>query len=233
MSLATRRRRERNRRVLLGAAKWLFVLGLLGALGYSAHEAGTRLARLDVDRLERRVLELEQQRAALEAQVGQLRNELAESRAATQQLQQRYNAEVPRGPLASLTALLRERLGAGLDAERLRIALQSAERLRRCDGPVVSRRFRIGMGARATDEDSTSFAEGLIRVSALAPAGAEDITRSVVVTFSGLGSGGPRSVTGLPATHTIVLDNHEMRLTVSDSGIRGFATASLTTCRLG
>ncbi len=233
MSLATRRRRERNRRVLLGAAKWLFVLGLLGALGYSAHEAGTRLARLDVDRLERRVLELEQQRAALEAQVAQLRAELAESRTATQQIQQRYNAEVPRGPLAGLTTLLRERLGAGLDAERLRIALQSAERLRRCDGPVVSRRFRIGVGARATEEDSTSFAEGLIRVSALAPAGSDDITRTAVVTFSGLGSGGPRSVTGLPATHAIVLDNHELRLTVSDSGIRGFATASLTTCRLG
>ncbi len=233
MSLATRRRRERNRRVLLGAAKWLFVLGILGALGYSAHEAGTRLARLDVDRLERRVLELEQQRAALEAQVGQLRAELADSRAATQQIQQRYNAEVPRGPLAGLTTLLRERLGTGLDADRLRIALQSAERLRRCDGPVVSRRFRIGIGARATEEDSTSFAEGLIRVSALAPAASEDITRTVVVTFSGLGSGGPRSVTGLPATHAIVLDNHELRLTVSDSGIRGFATASLTTCRLG
>ena len=233
MSLATRRRRERNRRVLLGAAKWLFALGILGALGYSAHEAGTRLARLDVDRLERRVLELEQQRAALEAQVGQLRAELADSRAATQQIQQRYNAEVPRGPLASLTTLLRERLAAGLDAERLRIALQSAERLRRCDGPVVSRRFRIGIGARATEEDSTSFAEGLIRVSALAPAASDDITRTVVVTFSGLGSGGPRSVTGLPATHAIVLDNHELRLTVSDSGIRGFATASLTTCRLG
>lgn len=233
MSLATRRRRERNRRVLLGAAKWLFALGILSALGYSAHEAGTRLARLDVDRLDRRVLELEQQRAALEAQVGQLRAELADSRAATQQIQQRYNAEVPRGPLASLTTLLRERLAAGLDAERLRIALQSAERLRRCDGPVVSRRFRIGIGARATEEDSTSFAEGLIRVSALAPATSDDITRTVVVTFSGLGSGGPRSVTGLPATHAIVLDNHELRLTVSDSGIRGFATASLTTCRLG
>lgn len=218
---------------MLGTAKWVIALGILGALGYSAHQAGTHLARLDVDRLERRVLELEQQRAALESQAVQLRNELAESRTATQQIQQRYNAEVPRGPLASLTTLLRERLASGLDADRLRIALQSADRLRRCDGPVVSRRFRIGVGARATEEDSTSFAEGLIRVTALAPAGTDDITRSVVVTFSGLGSGGPRSVAGLPATHSIVLDNHELRLTVSDSQIRGFATASLTTCRLG
>jgi len=233
MSLATRRRRERNRRLLLGTAKWLFALGILAALGYSAHEAGTQLARLDVDRLERRVLELEQQRAALEAQVGQLRSELAESRAATQQIQQRYNAEVPRGPLASLTTLLRERLASGLEADRLRLAVQSADRLRRCDGPVVSRRFRIGVGARATEEDATSFAEGLIRVSALAPAGSDDLVRSVVVTFSGLGSGGPRSVTGLPANHAIVLDNHELRLTVTDSQVRGFATASLTTCRLG
>ncbi len=232
MSLAARRRRDRNRRLLLGSAKWLLLLGVLGALGYSAHQAGTHLARVDVDRLARRLAETEQQKAALEAQNAQLRNELADARTAGQQLQQRYNAEVPRGPLAGLATLVRERMAAGVDADRLRLALQSADRLRRCDGPAVSRRFRIGIGPRLTEEDQTSFAEGLIRVSALAPA-AEDYARSVVVTFSGVGSGGPRSVTGLPATHSYVLENLELRLVVSDSPVRGFATASLTTCRLG
>lgn len=233
MSLASRRRRERNRRLLLGSLKWLLLLGALGGLGYAAHQAGTRLARIEVNRLAERLAETERQRNLLEAQNAQLRGELAEARAAARQIQQRYDAEVPRGALADLVALLRERLAARLEPERLRIAIQTAERLRRCDGPVVSRRFRIGIGPRATEEDSTSFAEGMIRVSALAPSAGEDIARSVVVTFSGLGSGGPRSVTGLPATHVYVLDNMELRLTVTDSNIRGFATASLTTCRLG
>jgi hypothetical protein len=231
MSLAARRRRDRNRRLLLGGAKWLALLGVLGALGYSAHQAGTQLARLEVDRLARRLAESDQRSAALEAQAAQLRNELAEARAASQQLQQRYNAEVPRGALAALATLARERMAAGVDAERLRLALQSADRLRRCDGPVVSRRFRIGIGGRLTEEDQTSFADGLIRVSALAPS-AEEIPRGVVVTFSGLGSGGPRSATGLPATHVYVLDNMELRLVVSESPVRGFAAASLTSCRL-
>jgi hypothetical protein len=58
------------------------------------------------------------------------------------------------------------------------------------------------------------------------------MARNAVVTFDGLGSGGERSVTGLPAEHAYVLDNRELRLRVSDSQVRGFASATLTTCRL-
>jgi hypothetical protein len=217
---------------VLQLGKWLLILGIFAAIGYAAHQAGTRLARLDVDRLTRELQALERQRAALEEERARLRTVIESARSMQRALQQRYDAEVPRGALAEVVAGARERLAAGVDAARLQRALADAQDLRRCDGPAISRRFRIGVGARPTEDDSTSFADGMIRVSAVVPAVTENMTRNAVVTFDGLGSGGERSVTGLPAEHAYVLDNRELRLRVSDSQVRGFASATLTTCRL-
>lgn len=233
MGLAARRRREHKRQVLLRLGKWLALLGLLGALGYTAHEAGTALARVEVERLAQRLAELERRSAQVEEQNARLRTELDAARAETRQLQLRYETDVPRGAVAAIMAVVRERLAGGLAADRLRQAIAAAQPVRRCDGPAVSRRFRIGVGSRLTEEDGTSFAEGMIRVTALVPAAADDLARATVVTFSGLGSGGVRAVTGLPASHVFTLDNQEMRVVVAESPVRGFASATLTTCRLG
>ncbi|WP_372621947.1 hypothetical protein [Falsiroseomonas sp.] len=207
------------------------IIGVFVAIGYGAHETGTRLARLDVQRLERDLAEVAQQRAALQEQNARLRAELDDAQAANRHLQQRYDAEVPRGGAADVMAAARVRLAAGLDAVRLRQVIENAEQLRRCDGAGISRRFRIGVGSRATEEDSTSFAEGMIRVSALVPVVSDNLAGTTTVTFSGLGSGGERSATGLPAEHLFVLDNRALRLRVTESTVRGFATATLTTCR--
>lgn len=235
MAFGGRRRRDRNRQLrgaLLTGAKWLFVLGVLLGLGYSAHQAGSKLARVEVERLQKRVGDLERERSLLETQTAQLRGELDGLNRRLRELQGRYDAEVPRGALAEIVTLTREKLAAGIGGERLLQVVRNAERVTRCTGPVVSRRFRIGIGDTATEEDSTSFADGLIRVSAVVPATAEDIARATSVTFSGLGSGGTRTVTGLPAVHTFVIENQQLRLGVALSQVRGFAAASLTTCRI-
>lgn len=236
MGLAARRRRERNRqaqRALLQVGKWLLLIAVFIAIGYGAHETGTKLARVEVEQLNVRLAELEQHRALLDEQANQLRAELEEARVLNRQLQQRYEAEVPRGALAATMAVVRERLAGGLNNERLRQVIRTAEPVRRCDGPTISRRFRIGVGSRATEDDSTSFAEGMIRVSALVPAVSDDLARATAVTFSGLGTAVPRTVTGLPVEHIVTVNNLELRLSVSESPVRGFATASLTTCRTG
>jgi outer membrane murein-binding lipoprotein Lpp len=231
MSVAARRRRERNRQargVLLTLGKWLVILGIFAGIGYAAHEAGTKLARIEVDRLGTQLAELEQQRAQLTEQNAALRAELQSARALGQQVQRRYDTEVPRGAEATIMAAVRERLSGGLNAERIRQVVRMAEPARRCSGPSVSRRFRIGTVGRNVDDDSTTFAEGMIRVGAAMPAGSEDAARTATVTFAGFGNA--RTATGLPAEHVFVVNNLELRLTVSESPVRGFAAAVLTTC---
>jgi Skp family chaperone for outer membrane proteins len=74
---------------VLQLGKWLLILGIFAAIGYAAHQAGTRLARLDVDRLTRELQALERQRAALEEERARLRTELESARSMQRALQQR------------------------------------------------------------------------------------------------------------------------------------------------
>lgn len=240
MSLGTRRnreRRQRTRRFFLGVGKWLLIVVVLGAIGYEAHRTGSRLARSESERLAVELAAAQQQAALLGQDNARLRLELDQARQSEAGLQQRYDADIPTGTLADLLAETRTRLQAGLDGERLRQVILEAEPVRRCDGPAVFRRFRISAGTRLGPDDGTTFAEGLIRVAALAPVIADDMARNAVVTFSGLGSGGlgsggPASATGMPASHVFVLNNLELQLRVTESPIPGFATATLTTCRI-
>jgi len=222
-------RGRRRRQTLVAAAKWVLIIFIFVGIGYQAHQAGTLLAQADFRRASAELAQTQRRVAELDAERQRLRLERDEARAAQAQLQQRYDANVPTGGLAETLGLVRERLAGGLASERVQQAIRDAEETRRCAGSVVSRRFRIGVGTRAGEDDGTSFAEGLIAVTALSPT-ASDLARQTAVTFSGLGSGGPVTVTGLPASHVYVLNNRELRLAITESPVRGFAVASLTTC---
>lgn len=222
-------RGRRRRQTLVAAAKWLLIIFIFVGIGYQAHQAGTALAQADFRRAAGELTQMQRRAAELDAERQRLLTERDAARAAQAQLQQRYDANVPTGALAEALGLVRERLAGGLASERIQQAIRNAEETRRCAGAPVSRRFRIGVGTRAGPDDGTSFAEGLISVSALSPT-PSDLARQTAVTFSGLGSGGAVTVTGLPASHVYVLNNRELRLVVAESPVRGFANASLTTC---
>ena len=229
-----RRRRDRNRQNWWQAIKWLSIAGIFVAIGFAAHQTGTQLARADVERLSQRLLRSEANLRDLEQRNERLQSELNAARAAQAALQRRYDTEVPRGPVADLMAQLRGRMEAGLTTQRLAQVLDHAGAVERCGGPAVSRRFRIGIGPRGADDDTTTFAEGMIRVSAQAPVTAADPAQAAEVTIAGLGvAGGSRMRTGMPLEELLVLGNSELRLSVAPSGVPGFATASLTTCRPG
>lgn len=222
-------RGRRRRQALLTVTKWLLVIFIFVGIGYQAHQAGTMLAQADFHRVSGELTQTQRRVSELDAERQRLRLERDEARAGLAQLQQRYDANVPTGPLAEALTLVRERLAGGLAAERVQHAIRTAEDTRRCTGPSVTKRFRIGLGTRASEDEGTSFAEGMIAVSAVSSS-ASDLARQTVVTFSGLGAGGPVSVTGLPASHLYVLNNRELRVVVAESPVRGFAAASITTC---
>ncbi len=234
MGGAMRRRRNGSWQNWWRAGRWLAAAGLFLAIGYTAHQTGTVLARTDVDRLD------SQLRVALAAgqELGQrnaqLQSELNAARASQAELQRRYDNEVPRGSVADLLAQMRTRMDGGVTTERVAQIIHDAEPMTRCDGPVISRRFRIGVEPRGAADDSTSFAEGMIRVRALVPSTATDLGQMTTITFTGLGvAGGSLTMSGLPARTLLALGNKELPLTVAASELGGFVTASLTTCRPG
>lgn len=231
MSFGRRRNRER-RQLLLNVAKWLAALVVLAGIGYQAHRTGSELARVDADRLAMERDEARQRAEQLDAQRAALQVALDKAIAARQDLQQRYDADVPAGALAEVLGDVRQRLAAGLPSERLRQVVRAAEPVRRCDGPPVARRFRIAVGTRVGPDDGTTFAEGMIRVHALVANATDDVAKTAVVTFAVVGGNGPESVTGMPATHVFPINHLELQIAVT-AGPVGFATATLTTCRVG
>jgi len=229
-----RRRQTRSWRGWWRAGKWLATASIFLAIGYTAHQAGTELARTDIDRVDAQLRLALAAGQELGQRNAQIQSELNAARASQAALQRRYDNEVPRGSVADLLGQIRTRMDGTLTAERLAQIIHDAEPMARCDGPVVSRRFRIGVEPRGAADDSTSFAEGMIRVRALVPATATDMEQLTAVTFTGLGvAGGSLTMSGLPAQIILALGNKELPLSVAASGVAGFATASLTTCRPG
>lgn len=234
MSLRNRRVRERRQRVLLAlahTAKWLLVLGALGGVGLLAHRTGTELALTQVVTLtEERDAAREAAQVLQDAAV-QSRAAEAEARDQAEALRQRIAAEVPTGQLATLLAAVRARLEGGLSEALLAQAIRSATPPRVCDGAPIVRRFRITAADRPAPEDGTTFFEGLVRVHAAAPAGFDTLSRTMVITFSGLGLPAPVTVTGTPATQTFRIGQYDAPVVVTVSPIAGFAAATVPGCR--
>ncbi len=106
--------------------------------------------------------------------------------------------------------------------------LRDAGQVRRCEGRGTSRRFAIFYGARVPENAGIELLEGLVRVVVSSAAQTDDVARTaqVVVTVAG---GESQTFTGLPQRQVVAIGNAELALSVT-SEIRGFATASLTSC---
>ncbi len=234
MSLRNRRVRERRQRVLLAlahTAKWVLVLGALGGVGVFAYRTGSELAFAEVVTLTQARDAAREEAQAREAEAAGLRAAAAQARAEAEALQRRIAAEVPTGPLATLLAAVRARLEGGLSEALLVEAIRTATPPRVCDGAPIMRRFRITAADRPAPEDGTTFFEGLVRVQAAAPAGFDALSRTMVVTFSGLGLPAPVTITGTPAAQTFRIGQYEAPIVVTVSPIAGFAAATVPGCR--
>jgi len=97
---------------------------------------------------------------------------------------------------------------------------------------VVRKRFAIqtaGQGA----EEPVALLDGLILVSASAPAGPEDPGKTVQVTITQAWAPQPIKATGLPVQQSITVNNLEMKLLVESAGMRGYGAVSLSVCSKG
>jgi len=214
---------------MLRLSKWLFVLGVLAALGIAAYQSGLELARTEVDRLQGRLDTLGGELRDVRLRNTQLDAELRQARTANQALQRRYDQDVPQGDAAALFSLAQQRIGAGIPRARIEQVLRDAAPVRRCEGRGQARRFAIVYGPRVPESAGIELADGMVRVVVSAPAPNDDLSTaaSVVVNVAGQD---PVTLTGLPQRHPVVLGNAELLLEVSNSTVRGFASATISTC---
>lgn len=214
---------------MLRVAKWLLVLGIFAGLGITAYQTGLELARTEVDRLQGRLDTLGNELRDVRLRNTQIEVDLRQSRQATQALQRRYDQDVPQGDAATLFSLAQQRIAAGVPRQRVEQVLRDAAPVHRCENRGTARRFAIAYGARVPDNAGTGLLEGLVRVVVSAPSQSADLASaaSVVVTIAGQD---PVTLTGLPQRRPVVLGNAELTLDVEASGVRGFASATISEC---
>lgn len=232
-----RTRRRRKRRWTL--VKWLIGLGAIAAAGLVAYETGSTQARLDTAGLQTRIDELTLAAEQLDAEKAELRAALALAEDRLAEAQARYENEAPTGVLADLLTLVRRKLEEGVDQGRLAFVIEAARNERDCDAVPVEKRFLVATPLSSGGNDSVSFAEGLITVtasgaSALNASGKPeawfDPARDVTLRLTALGGGVEETSGVLPLSVTMVAGDREYRFGAS-AGPQGFVRIVADSCR--
>ena len=233
MALGRRRNRERRQR----ATRWLWrlsqaVMLLLVFLGFGviAYRGAEEIARAEVSTLEARLAAAAERESAELGEKTKLTAELEQARAEASTWRARYDQEVPRPPFTEVLATAAQRIAAGVAPERLMEALRAAENPRRCEGRPIIRRFAMRFGGTPTPDEGSNFMDGLLRITAAMPAGAEDVARLATINVTTTWNGRSENLTGLPQRLTIPLGNLELDLAITASDMRGFVQAALATC---
>lgn len=237
----TRARSRRRGRILLGIAKWALLLAIFGAIGYYAHETGTRIAQRDTIELRRQVDELTAATQTLQRDKEQLLRDLTAMTARAEELRKRYESDVPTGAMSDVMRLARAKLAAGVTPARIAGVLGAVENARSCDDKPVSKRFIVRAGARAPAvNDTVSFADRTITVSATGeqtidgdgrPQAWFDPAKPLTVVFTRIGGAESVAKGVLPINHSVVMNDIEHRFVITPGDARGFVSVTSDSCK--
>ena len=231
---------ERRRRHLVKTlAKWSAGLAIVGIAGFYAYQIGSNLAQKDVRDLEATLAKLSKTVVGLKRENARLRTQAMKVRARERKLTERFRREMPPENTKALIAKLKERLDAGVGEDRLAFVIGAAEKLRSCEDAPVTKRFIVKTPIYEGANDSVSFAENTITVTAEGvsektsegrPEAWFDPARPVTARFAQIG-GKVSEVTGLlPLHHSMVIDSTEHKFSVI-KGARGFVKITGDRCR--
>lgn len=231
---------ERRRRHLVKTlAKWSAGLAIVGIAGFYAYQIGSNLAQKDVRDLKASLAKLSKTVVGLKRENARLRTQAMKVRARERKLTERFRREMPPENTKALIAKLKERLDAGVGEDRLAFVIGAAEKLRSCEDAPVTKRFIVKTPIYEGANDSVSFAENTITVTAEGvsektsegrPEAWFDPARPVTARFAQIG-GKVSEVTGLlPLHHSMVIDSTEHKFSVI-KGARGFVKITGDRCR--
>lgn len=213
--------------------KFTAFVAALGATGFYGFQTGQRLTAGEVASAQSEVQRLTLAESAARDTVDRLQAELDEQKKRADDLAARYAEVAPSEEMKELTAALRTRLDAGLDAKRLAFVIANAEKPKRCGGEAT-KRFMVKTAKFDGASTWVRFAD-LITVSADGVGSGEgaeqafDPDKPVTVHFTAIG-GKDSQVSGkLPLQHSMVVKGGEYRFTIAP-GAKGFVEVTGDRC---
>lgn len=232
-------RRRRQQRFWWGLVKWSLGFAMIVALGTYSYFIGNQLSQSKVADLQ---LEIDDLSVKLD-QIGEEKNDLDKkleaARAMARDWEDRYKKDVPSGPITEFIALTEQKLEAGIDPLRLRFLISSAANKRDCDGDPVSRRFLVSTALQQGGNDSVTFANNALTVTASGNSARDaqgnlearfDPFQPVTVVFAHLG-GEKTEISGpLPLHQSVVLGDSEYRFSASPAATNGFLKVTGERC---
>lgn len=233
-------RARRRTRIVLAIGKWALLLAVLCAIGYYAYEAGTRLAMRDTTELRQQVTDLTTRLAGVQRDKDQLQRDLAAATGQAEDLRKRYESDVPTGAISELLRVMRTKLAAGVKPERIAGVINAVENTRSCDDKPTSKRFVVRINAQRPTNDTASFADRLITVSAAGSAATDaegrpqawfDPAKPLTVNFTRIGGESSAASGVLPLQHSVVLGDTEHRFVVTPGDARGFLLVTSDSCK--
>lgn len=227
------RRGQQSWHIWFKLFKLAVLLAVIGATGFYAYEVGQRLALEEVAAARAEIERLAAAEAGQRDEVAKLQGELTETRKRADDFQAKYEQVALSDEMKDLTAALKAKMDAGLDAKRLAFVIGAAERPRRCGGED-SKRFMVKTPRYAGNSTWVRFAD-LITVTAEGVGGNDgaeqwfDPDKPVTLHFTALGGKDTQATGKLPLHHSLVLKNGEYRFTVTP-GAKGFVEITGDRC---
>lgn len=231
-------RQRRRRRARWALVKWVIALALIVTAGLFAYETGTVLAERKVSVLEREIAELTEQVETLRSENAELQAQAILTEQRLEAAEQRYARDVPTGPLAELLERLRAKLEAGVTLERLAFLVEAADNPENCAGDPETKRFLVQTPLYQGANDSVSFADGTVTVTASGESAVDaqgrveawfDPAKPISLRMTRTGGEGKQASGKLPLHASFVAGDTEHRFTVT-AGERGFVQVTAEAC---
>ena len=240
MSLGLHDRQQRQRRRMMwSAVKWGVALTLIFVAGLYAYQTGTSLAKIDLNRLERKVADLTKTIDDLRNQNGELKANQADADKRATDWEQRYKAEVPTGAAKTIYDLTVQKLRAGVDPDRLAFVIGAAANPRVCDEKAESRTIMVRTAINKSGKNSASFADKKLTVTiegepVVNEAGQKeawfDTALPVMLRFGEIGGQTSEAAGVLPIQHGWIVGDSEFRFNIAAEERRGFMTITAERC---
>ena len=229
--------RRHRRRMMASFFRFGFVIALLVATSAISYRIGIRQVESEEDRLVAEVESLREAKNSLERDALRHQSEVRTVEIRYEELQRRFETEIPTGPLLELTQLAASRLDDGVDPDRLAFYIQEAAEPRDCSR-LDSKRFVMPTPAYQGADGIVSFDSGRISITGLgqnaiaANGGIQgwfDPAREVSITLTVI-DGETTTIGGvLPLYKSVVLEDREFRFAFQP-GRRSFVQVAVDRC---